>query len=103
VSLTTGLTLTSCHRRCGNSKLRTLARTPVALDLELPTPLPNNLLGYIYLVLENTIQLGGGDLPELILDDGPQLVQSLANRGVAGWRAAHGRRQRWTERGRSTL
>jgi hypothetical protein len=50
----TGLTLTSRCRRCGNSELRTLARTPVALTLELPPPLPNNLLGYIYLMLEDT-------------------------------------------------
>eukprot|EP01047_Picozoa_sp_COSAG01_P021263 COSAG01_NODE_1229_length_11124_cov_14.205896_3_plen_97_part_00 len=75
MSLTTGLTLTSSCCRCGNSELRTLARTPVTLDLELPPPLPNNLLGYIYLMLEDTINFGGGDLPKLTLNNLPQPVE----------------------------
>ena len=79
----TGLTLTSCCCSSGYGSFRTLARTPVTLDLKLPTPLPDDLARYIYLLLENTIQLGGGDLPELILDSGTGTAGSSSHAAAA--------------------
>jgi hypothetical protein len=45
----------------------------------------------------------GGGAPPDACRVGGATASSVASPQHAGWRAAHGRRQRWTERGRSTL